>query len=142
MKVFIDANILVSVLSHEYPLFSYSSRILSLTDHPDYQILTSPICLAIAFYFSEKKSGRKVARKKLEVLCDKVKITPVNQETVSKAIQNLKVLDFEDGLEYYAALDSGCELILTEDKGDFYFSDLPVLDCQEFVRKYFGIKKN
>ena len=27
---------------------------------------------------------------------------------------------------------------LTEDKSDFYFSELPVLNSQEFVRKYFG----
>jgi len=31
MKVFVDANILVSVLNKEYPLFTYSARILSLS---------------------------------------------------------------------------------------------------------------
>lgn len=138
MKIFIDANILVSVLNHEYPIFNYSSRILSLADTPNYQIFTSPICLAIAFYFSEKKSGRKQAKMKLEVLCEKVKSTLVDQEIVQRAIQNPEVLDFEDGLEYYAALNSGCEIILTEDKTDFYFSALPVLNSQEFIRQYFG----
>ncbi|RPA68602.1 PIN domain-containing protein [Cyclobacteriaceae bacterium YHN15] len=138
MKIFIDANILVSVLNHEYPLFNYSSRILSLADSPNYQIFTSPICLAIAFYFSEKKSGRKLAKKKLEVLCDKVKSTLVDQEIVQSAIHNPKILDFEDGLEYYSAIHSGCGIILTEDKTDFYFAELPVLNSQEFVRRYFG----
>jgi hypothetical protein len=47
-------------------------------------------------------------------------------------------LDFEDGLEYFSALHSGCEIILTEDKTDFYFSALPVLNCQEFIKQYFG----
>ncbi|MFD2200412.1 PIN domain-containing protein [Shivajiella indica] len=138
MKIFIDANILISVLNHEYPLFNYSSRILSLADNPNYQIFTSPICLAIIFYFSEKKSGRKLAKKKLEILCQKVQSTLVNQEIVRSAIMNPKVFDFKDGLEYYSALHSGCEVILTEDKTDFYFSELPVLNSQEFVRKYFG----
>jgi predicted nucleic acid-binding protein len=138
MKIFIDANILVSVLNHEYPLFNYSSRILSLADSPNYQIFTSPICLAIAFYFSEKKSGRKLAKKKLEVLCEKIKSTLVDQEIVQSAILNTKILDFEDGLEYYSAIHSGCDVILTEDKTDFYFSELPVLNSQEFVRQYFG----
>jgi predicted nucleic acid-binding protein len=140
MKIFIDANILVSVLNHEYPLFNYSSRILSLADTPNYQIFTSPICLAIAFYFSEKKSGRKLAKKKLEVLCLKVKSTLVNQEIVQSAIHNSKILDFEDGLEYYSAIHSGCDLILTEDKTDFYFSELPVLNSTEFIRQFFGEK--
>jgi predicted nucleic acid-binding protein len=138
MKLFIDANILVSVLNHEYPLFNYSSRILSLADNAGYQIFTSPICLAIAFYFSEKKSGRKQAKMKLEVLCEKVQSTLVDQDIVKRAIKNPEVIDFEDGLEYYAALNSGCDIILTEDKNDFYFSELPVLNSQEFVRRYFG----
>jgi predicted nucleic acid-binding protein len=137
MKIFLDANILVSVLNHEYPLFNYSSRILSLADNANYQILTSPICLAIAFYFSEKKSGRKLAKKKLGVLCDKVQSTLVNQEIVQSAIHNPKILDFEDGLEYFSALHSGCEIILTENKTDFYFSVIPVLNSQEFIRQYF-----
>jgi predicted nucleic acid-binding protein len=57
---------------------------------------------------------------------------------VKRAIKNPEVLDFEDGLEYYAALNSGCDIILTEDKNDFYFSALPVLNSQEFIRQYFG----
>ncbi len=55
MRVFLDANVLVSVLNKEYPLFPNSSRILSLADKPGFELYTSPICLAIVFYFSEKK---------------------------------------------------------------------------------------
>ncbi|HLF33367.1 MAG TPA: PIN domain-containing protein, partial [Cyclobacteriaceae bacterium] len=61
MKVFLDANILVSVLNKEYPVFSYSARLLQLALTKKFQLYTSPICLAIAFYFAEKKSGRKKA---------------------------------------------------------------------------------
>ena len=61
MKVFLDANILVSVLNKEYPVFTYSSRILSLIGKKNAEVFTSPICLAIAFYFVEKKSGNKVS---------------------------------------------------------------------------------
>ena len=62
MKVFIDANILVSVLNKEYPLFTRSARLLSLTDTTSFQLYTSPICFAIAFYFASKKSGEVMAK--------------------------------------------------------------------------------
>ena len=65
MRTFLDANILVSVSNKEYPLFRYTSRILSLTDQKGFHLYTSPICLAIAFYFAEKKSGAKNAKNKL-----------------------------------------------------------------------------
>lgn len=140
MKIFIDANILISVLNHEFPLFSYTSKILSLADSSKFQIFTSPICLAISFYFVEKKSGREIAKKKMDVLISKIQITIVNQEIVNKAINNPKILDFEDGLEYYSAVESKCELIITEDLGDFYFSEIPILNSQDFVRQFFSKK--
>jgi predicted nucleic acid-binding protein len=55
MRIFLDANILVSVLNKEYPLFSHTSRLLSLADKNNFDLYTSPICLAIAYYFAEKK---------------------------------------------------------------------------------------
>jgi len=138
MRIFLDANVLVSVLNQEYPLFSYSARILGLADHPGYQVYTSPICLAIAFYFSEKKSGSRLAKKKLEILVSKIQITTVDQVVVSNAISDKRIIDFENGLEYFSAIAEGCEVIITEDLNDFYYSEIEILDCKSFIRKYFG----
>ena len=63
MRIFLDANILVSVLNKEYPLFSYSARIISLADNKKFTVYTSPICLAIAFYFAEKNLVRNWQKK-------------------------------------------------------------------------------
>lgn len=135
MKLFLDANILVSVLNKEYPLFTYSARILSLADNKKYTVYTSPICLAIAFYFAEKKSGTKLAKSKIEILVNKLSITEVGKKEVLAALQNSKVNDFEDGLEFYAAIDSKCDAIITEDISDFYFSTIPVYDSRAFLEK-------
>ncbi len=137
MKIFLDANVLVSVLNKEYPLFTYSSRILSLADSSNYKLYTSPICLAIAFCFSEKKSGTKMAKSKIELLVSKINITSTDKEVVLSSIQNRAVLDFEYGLEYYSTLRAGCEYIITEDVDDFYFSELPVVGSERFIDKLF-----
>lgn len=138
MKIFLDANVLVSVLNKEYPIFSYSSRILSLADHPKFKLYTSPICLAIAFYFSEKKSGTAQARQKINLLVGKLQVAPVNSGTVEETVKNKQIHDFEDGLQYYSAIDSGCKCIITEDKNDFYFSKIEVLSSREFLESYFS----
>ena len=135
MKLFLDANILVSVLNKEYPVFSYSARILSLADDTRFELITSPICLAIAFYFSEKKSGSKFAKAKMEMLCSKLTIAAVGELEVTKAITDKKVNDFEDGLEYYSALRSKCKYIITEDIADYYFSEIGVLNSQAFIER-------
>ena len=133
MRVFLDANVLVSVLNKEYPLFPYSSRILSLADQFRYQLYTTPICLAIAFYFAEKKSGTSLAKQKINLLSSKLHIASVDSDTVTQAVSDLSVMDFEDGLEYYSALQHDCKFIVTEDSDGFYFSEIPVYDCQKFL---------
>ncbi len=135
MKIFLDANIIVSVLNKEYPVYSYTSRILSLADDKRFEVYTSPICLAIAFYFAEKKSGTAEAKKKIEILSQKLGITDVGSDEVAKAITNKKVKDFEDGLEYYSALKQKCKYIITEDISDYYFSEIAVLNSQAFIER-------
>ncbi|MCR9082242.1 MAG: PIN domain-containing protein [Cyclobacteriaceae bacterium] len=133
MKVFLDANVLVSVLNKEYPLFPHSARILSLADQLRYQLYTTPICLAISFYFAEKKSGAGLAKRKMEVLSSKLHIASVDSIVVSRAVSDPSVVDFEDGLEYYSALQHECQAIITEDSEGFYFSEIPVYDCKKFL---------
>lgn len=136
MRIFLDANILVSVLNKEYPLFTYSARILSLTDNQKFTVYTSPICLAIAFYFAEKKSGTQLAKRKIELLTEKLSIADVGKNEVLQSIQNKKVNDFEEGLEYYAAMSCKCDAIITEDIHDFYFSATPVFNSKTFIEKH------
>ena len=133
MKIFVDANILVAVLNKEYPLFSNAARILSLNGKKNIQVFTSPLCLAIAFYFSTKKSGAKLAKKKIGILYENIGITKIDDEITKKAMKNRKVHDFEDGLEYYSALNSKCDFIITENQSDFYFSEIPVFGSEEFL---------
>ncbi|QEK51211.1 PIN domain-containing protein [Pedobacter aquae] len=136
MNIFLDANILVSVLNKEYPLFTYSSRILSLANQPKYNLYTSPVCLAIAFYFTEKKSKSALAKQKIETLCEHILIADNTSAAVKNTLLNKKAHDFEDGLEYYAAIEKKCSCIITENKEDFYFAEIEVLSSKEFFNQY------
>ena len=139
MKVFVDANVLVATLNREYPLFTWSSRVMSLHGKQNIRLCTSPLCLAIAFYFSCKKDGEKMAKKKLELLCRHIEMTTIDEKITTRAIQNPNIHDFEDGLEYYSALQNQCNYIITENKEDFYFSEIETLSCQEFLQ---GLQAN
>ena len=133
MKLFIDANVIISVLNKEYPLFTYSSRVLSLAQRADYELVTSPLCLAIAFYFSSKKNGEIAAKKKIGRLSDFLGVIEMNAKIVREALKDKRVHDFEDGMQYYAALEANCKIIVTENKEDFYYSKLAVRNCEELL---------
>jgi len=136
VKVFLDANILVSVLNKEYPLYPNTSRILSLGQSSHFTIVTSPLCLAIAFYFAEKKHGRDIAKKKIGLIAENINISTIDHTTASDALNNKVIKDFEDGLEYFSALKANCKCIVTEDESDFFYSKIEVLSSEKFVEKY------
>lgn len=136
MNLFADANILVSVLNREYPLYNYTARILSLANTNSFQIYTSPLNLAIAFYFAQKRCSNIKAKNKIEILQQNLKITDTNALMVKLTLQNKNIEDFEDGLQYYSALNSKCDCIITEDLNDYYFSEIEVINSHDFMMKY------
>jgi predicted nucleic acid-binding protein len=133
MRIFVDANVLIATLNKEFPLFTWSSRILSLQGKQNIELFTSPLCLAIAFYFSSKKSGEKMAREKIEVLLQHIGITSIDKRVTDQAIKNKLIHDFEDGMEYYSAIQHKCDCIITENQKDFYFSEIEVIGCEAFL---------
>ena len=132
-RIFLDANILVTVLCNEYPRFGPCARVLSLADDPRFEVYTSPLCLAIGAYFAEKKNGKKKAREKVALLASKLRITAMDAKAVQQAVANPKVNDLEDGMQYYSAVAAKCGHIITYDRKDFHFAKIPVLDAEEFL---------
>ena len=135
-KIFLDANVLVTVLCNEYPRFGACARVLSLADEPRFEVFTSPLCLAIGAYFAEKKNGKKPARNKIAVLADKLKITTMGPKAVTATFADPAITDIEDGFQYFSAVDAGCTSIITYDRRDWHFSKLEVLPPEDFLLKY------
>ena len=77
-----------------------------------------------------------MAKKKIELLASKLAITNVGKGEVLQALQNKKVNDFEDGLEFYAAAANKYQIIITEYLNDFHFPDLKVQNAQDFLVEY------
>jgi hypothetical protein len=76
-----------------------------------------------------------LAKKKVSLLAKNLKVAPNLESGVLQTISNPKINDFDDGLEYYAAVDAGCNIIITEDTEDFWFSEIEVLDCAGFINQ-------
>ncbi len=132
-RLFIDANVLVAVLNKEYPLFTYAAKILSLSDH-SHELFTSPTCIAIAFYFATKKHGEEHSKRKISLLLNHIRLTTVDEHCVKEAVNDPVILDIEDGIQYLSAIGAKCECIITENGGDFHFSEIPVFDCEYFLK--------
>jgi predicted nucleic acid-binding protein len=59
----------------------------------------------------------------------------LNDKIVELALNDYSFKDFEDGIQYYTALESQCELILTRNMKDFKKSSIPVFSPKEYLTK-------
>lgn len=134
MRIFLDANILVTVVNREYPRFTTCAKLLSLADEPGFSLFTSSLSLAITWYFAGKKSGEELARKKIKLLLEHIQISPCGPEEVFQGIQRPENLDFENVLQYESARSAQCQVIVSSHTKDFFFSDIPVADPDGFFR--------
>ena len=77
-----------------------------------------------------------MAKQKISLLASKLSITNIGKREVEQALGNKKVNDLEDGMQYYAAIESKCTVIITQDTGDYYYSSIEVLNAEDFLKKY------
>jgi hypothetical protein len=56
------------------------------------------------------------------------------QNELTNLALNSEFRDFEDAIQYYAAIENDQELIITRNHSDFKDSKLPVMTAGEFLR--------
>jgi predicted nucleic acid-binding protein len=133
MRIFLDANVLVTVVNKEYPAFPFCARILTLADRPENTLITSTLSLAITWYFACKKHGIRNARKKIEILLAHILIADCGPAETAASLKQKTIEDFEDSLQYYTALHAGADCIVTANTEDFHFSEIPVSKPEDFL---------
>ena len=62
-----------------------------------------------------------------------VKILALDEKILDLALISV-FNDFEDAIQYFTALENGCEVIITRNKKDFRNVLLPVMTADEFIK--------
>lgn len=132
-RLFIDINIMLDFLGEREPFYQPITQIATLAEMDKLTMVVSPISFATVNYFLSKYLNSKIAREKLRrfrVLCE---VCLLDEHTVDKGL-NSSIKDFEDSLQYFSAIESDCDIIITRNGKDFKKSFLPVMTCDEFLK--------
>ena len=113
-KTFLDANILIDLVSPERPNHSYIRDFLYSTSIKNLYI--SSLSVHIAFYVLKIRPNTKKFDYMKTFLGD-IMILPLTESLIKKSM-SIPYSDFEDCLQYFSALNN-CDYILTRDKRDF-----------------------
>lgn len=131
-RLFLDTNVILDLLGERYPFYEPMAKIATLADKNLVTLVVSPISFATLNYFLSKFESPKIAREKLRkfnVICQ---ISLVDEHVVEKGL-NSSFKDFEDALQYFSALESECDFIITRNEKDFKTSAIPVMTADEFL---------
>jgi predicted nucleic acid-binding protein len=132
-RVYLDTNVILDLLGEREPFYNSIAQIATLADQKKLQLIVSPISFATVNYFLSKFEGISIAKDKLrkfKVLCEISKI----DETIMEKGLNSDFEDFEDSLQYFCAVDSECDVIISRNSKDFKNSLLPVMSAEEFIK--------
>lgn len=131
-KVFLDTNIIIDFLGEREGFYKYSAKILTLADQKKIKVYTSPSSISNVFYVLAKYENSKIALEKIrkfKLLCS---MSVMDDEVVEKAIHsNFK--DFEDAMQYFSALASNCDVIITRNEKDFKNALIPVMNAESYL---------
>lgn len=138
MRVFLDTNILLDIIEGRQKFLLASSNVFDLGIRGEIQMFATPLTFANCVYTARKNVGYEQAVKGLKSLKNYIQTAAMDDTQVANAL-NSDMPDFEDMLQYEAALDARCDVIVSRDKKrHFPVSGLPVLSPEAFLNTYFG----
>lgn len=131
MKVFLDTNILMDFVENRESR-EYAETIIELGKTGAIQLFASYLSFANMGYILRRRSKEDRYRL-LSSVRNIVTVLPCDDKQLDKALAN-PVNDYEDMLQYQCAIAAGCDVIVTNNKRDFYeFCELPFLTSEEFL---------
>lgn len=136
MKViFIDTNIILDFITKRELFYEEANKIFSLADSKKIILKTSSLSFANAYYMCSKLklNSDKELRRVFISLKTLIEIIPITSKILDRGLSDDLFNDFEDSLQYFSAISSNCEIILTRNLKDFKNSKLPVMTADSYI---------
>jgi predicted nucleic acid-binding protein len=133
-RIFIDTNIVLDLLSRREPFFEEAAELFSLADRKIVSLTISSLSIAHTSYTLLRQMNSKDTKTVLRKLRIIIDILPLDDKIIGLALNDESFSDFEDGLQYYTAIEANQEIIITRNLKDFKNSKLPILTAKQFLK--------
>lgn len=132
-KVFVDTNIVLDLLSQRINFFESSQDLFTYAIDNKVKLVVSTLTFANTHYILKEQLKMSTVRRSLRKFKALVEVASFDDKILELALEE-EFRDFEDGIQYYIAIENACEAIITRNKKDFKKSVIPVLNATEFLK--------
>ena len=131
MKLFIDTNVVIDVIAGREPFLADSQQILDLCETGKAEGVVSTLTLCTVSYVL-RKFAHGAMRKKLRDFRNILTPADLSVSIIDKAIDS-PLSDFEDAVQFYTAVYSESDYIITRNAKHFPKDNIPVLTPTAFL---------
>ncbi len=135
-NVFLDANVIIDWLVKDAENHVNCSEAVEMALSKSRNTWVSPTTIAITSYFLYNQFG---SEKKVKSISESIyapfKITTENEVIVRQSLHS-KFNDLEDAIQYFSALNSKIDVIITQNIQDYHWSEIAVLTPEMFCQYY------
>ena len=136
MRLMIDTNIFLDVLSRREPFYADSRAVLELCESKKVLGFVSASSVTDIFYLVHRYlHSTEMAYKALGSVLDIAKVLSVTNDDVLNAYL-IRASDFEDCLLATCAKSGDCDAIVTRNKGDFLSFGVTLLSPKEVLELF------
>ncbi|MBA7527409.1 hypothetical protein ES705_19585 [subsurface metagenome] len=132
-KLLIDTNVVLDLLAKREHFYKSAAHIFSLADKNKLKLAISSLTIANTNYVLSRLKSASEAREILRRFRVLVRIVSLNEKIIDLALNDSTFSDFEDGLQYYSAIENNLDIILTRDLKGFKGSNIPVMTPDEYL---------
>jgi predicted nucleic acid-binding protein len=131
-KIFVDTDIILDLFSKRAPFYMPSAMLFSLVDKGHIKLFVSSLSFANLNYVLSRQYNASQARKLLLKFKTLVTILAVNDKIIDLALSS-DFKDFEDGIQYFTAIENNLKTFLTRNLKDFKVAQIPVMRAEQFL---------
>jgi predicted nucleic acid-binding protein len=131
-KIFVDTDIILDLLSKRVPFYMPSAMLFSLADKGHIKLFVSSLSFANLNYVLSRQYNASQARKLLLKFKTLVTVLAANDKIIDLALSS-DFKDFEDGIQYFIAIENNLKTFLTRNLKDFKVAQIPVMTAEQFL---------
>jgi predicted nucleic acid-binding protein len=135
-KLLIDTNIVIDLLAKREPDYYATAQLFSLSDKKQIKLSVSSLTIANTSYILLKLKSPGEAKSILRKFKLLVDVLALDDKILNLALNDTDFGDFEDGLQYFSAIENEQDVIITRNLKDFKKSVLPVMTAEQFLKSY------
>ena len=136
MRVLIDSNILLDVISKREPFLKYSKAVISVCQQEVILGAITAQTVADVFYILRKEYSYDERCRLLLGFCKILHVIAVDGEKIVSALQNRDFTDFEDCLQAKCAVAFEADYIITRNVKHFEKSSITAITPEDFITNY------